>query len=474
MVQGWFRKYVPLVQVHLWAGFPCTDLSAVKSNRQGLEGPASSLFWEVVRIKKILENEAPHHVTVKYTAENVASMDRAECEKITTALGVQPYWMNCSDAVPMQRPRLCWSSEELETGPTGLVFTEEKYWTRVTASAEYPRHDQWIAEGTVWPGGEAGHVLPTAMKSIKRRQPPPRPAGLERCDSDTVARWTADSFRFPPYHYQDRFIFWTGDHWRLCNPGEKEILSGYGAGHTSLCMSASTIKNNVEKYHDEMLSLLGDSFSIFSFIIPAYCMARDFLPTLQYQQLVDRMGLAPGYCAPIAFKAPLGKQLQYGLRDLGVPYSVQQLNQFLLTKVNHTGSDIRITTGQILSPKAVTRQSIQAGWWKWLPIFKTRWSQSEHINCLELRAIFLALKFQVLHNHRCHTRLFHVTDSFVSMSILAKGRTGSKRLGKLLKEMNAWLLGFGIAMIVAHVESSENPTDEASRQVDVLCASHPR
>lgn len=34
MVDGWFRKTVPLDEVHLWAGFPCTDLSTCRQQRQ--------------------------------------------------------------------------------------------------------------------------------------------------------------------------------------------------------------------------------------------------------------------------------------------------------------------------------------------------------------------------------------------------------------------------------------------------------
>jgi site-specific DNA-cytosine methylase len=75
MVDGWFRKTVPLDEVHFWAGFPCTDLSSAKAGRQGLAGEASGLFWEVVRVRKLLQRRAPAHVTVKYVAENVASMD---------------------------------------------------------------------------------------------------------------------------------------------------------------------------------------------------------------------------------------------------------------------------------------------------------------------------------------------------------------------------------------------------------------
>ena len=469
MVASWFRRYVPLREVHIWAGFPCTDLSSVRAGRLGLEGPESSLFWEVVRVKDLVKQEAPAHIAVKYTTENVASMDKPHCEQITETLGVFPYHFNCSDAVPMQRPRLCWTSEELEGVLTGLVFTEEKFWTAVTAQATYPEHEQWIDEGAWWPGGEHGHILPTAMKAIKREQPPTKPAGINRCDRDTLQRWSGDNFRFPPYHYQERFVFWVNDKWRLCNPSEKEILLGYGPGHTLVCYNASKIKTNKTAYSDERQSLLGDSFSIFSFIIPAAAMCQRYLPNLSYQHLVDRMGLAPGFCAPISNKAVLGKHLQYGKSLVNPNHSVQDLNKFLLTKVNHTGSDVKMSTGEILSPKSVTRQSIQADWWRWLPVFKTRWQVSEHINLLELRAIMHAAKYQILHHRVAHARIFHITDSFIGMSIIAKGRSASKQLSRILKELNAWLLGYGVYMILAHVESTENPTDGASRQVEILC-----
>ena len=472
MILSWFRKYVPLREVHLWAGFPCTDLSAVKAGRQGLEGPASSLFWEVVRIKKLLVSCSPAHIVVKYTAENVASMDKRHCEQITNELGVTPYYLNCSDAIPMQRPRLCWTSEELEGILDDIVFEVEAWWTKIVAAAEYPALEQWVSDDSWWPGGEAGHILPTAMKSIKRKRPPPSPAGYRRCDWDTIQRWTADSFRFPPYHYQERFLFWVEDRWRLCSPDEKEILLGYGCGHTKVCFSASRIKENPEKYLDERHSLLGDSFSVFSFVIPAVGMCRNFIPKLTYAHLVQRMGLAPGFTTHISKVAPLGKQLQYGQRATSKDHTVQDLNRLLLTKVNHTGSDIRMTTGEVLSPKAVPRQSIQAAWWDWLPVFRTRWRHSEHINLLELRSVMLAAKYQILRHKLAHVRIFHVTDSFVSMSVVAKGRTASRQLGRILKELNAWLLGYGVTMVLGHVESTENPTDGASRQIEVLCEAY--
>lgn len=86
-----FRRYVPLEELHLWASFPCTDLSSVRHGRRGLDGPASGLFWEVVRIKKLIKHEAPPHIKVKFSTENVASMDKQQCEEITQESGVRSF-----------------------------------------------------------------------------------------------------------------------------------------------------------------------------------------------------------------------------------------------------------------------------------------------------------------------------------------------------------------------------------------------
>ena len=185
-------------------------------------------------------------------------------------------------------------------------------------------------------------------------------------------------------------------------------------------MSASDIKKSKVNYEDERLSLLGDSFSVFSFIIAAVALCVRHIPHMNYQHLARRMGLSPGFKAPIKWEALLCRELKYGF-PFETSFSVQDLNRLLLCRVNHTGSDIRITTSEVLNPKGVPRQSVEASWWRWLPSFRVRWQQKEHINVLELRAILLALKYQISHLGVAHMRLFHVFDSFVAMSVVAKG-----------------------------------------------------
>ena len=80
----------------------------------------------------------------------------------------------------------------------------------------------------------------------------------------------------------------------------------------------------------------------------------------------------------------------------------------------------------------------------------------------------LRIKFHVSHLKHVHSRFFYVSDSYVCMSVVSKGRSGSRRLIRLLKQINAYLLGFNLPLIISHVESSENTTDGASRKLEIF------
>ena len=466
MVRSWVRQFLQIQEVHIWSGFPCTDLSAVKHNRENLKGAASSLFWEVPRVTKLIEAEFGEHVTVKEVCENVASMDRAAADEISEELGMVPYYLDCSQAVPMRRPRLCWSTEQLEGLLPDVRIIPRKHWKEVQAFADYPDTSQWITPGYFWEGEHKGAIFPTCMKAIPRERPPPRPAGLEKCDSLTKARWTEDNFRYPPYQYGPNFIITTDDTWRLLNAEEKELLLGYGFEHTKLAWPASKIKGNKTGFSDCRHSFLGDSFSVFSFVILAVACSRKYLPNMTYKHLVQRMGLAPGFRATIRHKAPLCRGLQYGsdMREISdEKNTVERLNRLLLLRTNHTGSDIRISSGEILHAKVFPRQSASAKWWRWSGGFSTRWRQKAHINVLEMEAILLGIKYQIAKFKVVDMRIFQLSDSYVSMSVVSKGRSSSQQLNRVMRAISAHLLAHGLALVMGHVESTENPTDAASR-----------
>ena len=304
----------------------CLSCTAWDSLSRELTGHWRSLAFQV---------RANHNY--KQVIENVASIDRSACEEISSYLGLgrQPYYFNCVEA---RRPRLCWTTESVEHCLAGVSLSCQQWWTAVKAEAPYPEIS--------WRGGEAGFVLPTAMKSIVRTRPPPHPAGWERCPQAARERYYENWCRMPPYQYKGEFLFSRGDRWRLATGGERELLLGYGFGHTELCWSASDQKRDPIGYEDERKSLVGDAFSIYSFVVVAASLCRRWLPSgLHYTHLANRMGLATGFRSPLRLTAPLARRLRYGFETIGAQRSVEDINPWLLGRVNHTGSDVRITTG---------------------------------------------------------------------------------------------------------------------------------
>ena len=85
-------------------------------------------------------------------------------------------------------------------------------------------------------------------------------------------------------------------------------------------------------------------------------------------------GMAPGFCAPPDLECPLARKLVYGSPSFE-PVAVHQLTRLLLARVNHTGSDVRISTGAIMNPKAYPRQSANSAWWQWRHVFQCRWGK---------------------------------------------------------------------------------------------------
>ena len=231
-------------------------------------------------------------------------------------------------------------------------------------------------------------------------------------------------------------------------------------------MAASKQKEaGKQTVEDVRRSLLGDSFSIYSFCIPGAALCQRYLPRVSYSWVAQRLGVAPGFRAPLRSQAPLGRFLQYGFRAQATdrPFTPEDLNRILLTKTNHTGSDVRVASGDVLNPKAFPRQGVEACWWIWKPVFHVRWKHEDHINPPELRAILLAMAHHIRRRSAMDARVFHVTDSYVSMSVIGKGRSGSRKLQYVLQQLNAHLLAFNIYLIIGHIESTENPTDHASR-----------
>jgi len=87
----------------LIGGSPCQDLSIAKSNRKGLQGERSGLFWNFL--------EAKNNLKPKYfVLENVASMSSDSRNTISQAMGVEPININSEKLSAQKRNRLYWTN----------------------------------------------------------------------------------------------------------------------------------------------------------------------------------------------------------------------------------------------------------------------------------------------------------------------------------------------------------------------------
>eukprot|EP00435_Cladocopium_sp_Y103_P031282 s1676_g7.t2 len=126
-IKDWRYRYPQIQEIHVWGGFPCIDLSSVKSGRENLAGAASGLFYEIPRIIKDCRKVFGFQFPIRYCIENVASMDESAEAEITRVLGVKPLRLDPCGVVPIHRPRFCWSNTDF-AAMDGVEIEEKARW----------------------------------------------------------------------------------------------------------------------------------------------------------------------------------------------------------------------------------------------------------------------------------------------------------------------------------------------------------
>lgn len=109
------KRYLKYKNLDLiFAGFPCTDLSIARGNREGLKGKNSGLFWDLI---KVIKECKPKYFLV----ENVASMANSEKDIITKELGVEPVRISSLNFTGQKRERLYWFNWNIDKLPTSPI-----------------------------------------------------------------------------------------------------------------------------------------------------------------------------------------------------------------------------------------------------------------------------------------------------------------------------------------------------------------
>ena len=203
-IERMMRSVPGITGVVAAGGSPCQGLSKLSCDRKHLEDPRSKLFYCYSAVLGWIEEVAEEmQIWSLLALENVLGDDE-DVTEMTGVLGSKPVLACSSGLSRVRRPRLYWSNIRIE---------DHGSYTR----AHYGLYDELIFEeapepmeaGWHWPGGVADEELrlPTFTRAIPRRRPPAQPAGLSSCDAETVKRWQKDRMKFPPYTYQEKFLF---------------------------------------------------------------------------------------------------------------------------------------------------------------------------------------------------------------------------------------------------------------------------
>ena len=101
---------------------------------------------------------------------------------------------------------------------------------------------------------------------------------------------------------------------------------------------------------------------------------------------------------------------------------------------------------------------------RWRQIVSSPWRFQEHINVLELRALFTAVKWAVSSPRSAGGRLLSWVDSLVVLFSVRKGRSSSHPLLRRLRSMAAFLLAVDLALYCNYIPTEVNPADRPSRR----------
>ncbi len=485
-------------------GSPCQGLSQLSSERKHFADERSSLFFKFVELLETTERAAKKRAWWFLTlAENVVA-DSTDYTQMCERLGTWAVRFCPSGMSRVRRPRNFWcrdsSGNEWTAPPDGSLLLYDDY-VELIVTVPLMEDSKWLTPGWEWPSGKEQPMLrlPTLTRSIPRKKPPPRPAGLSRCPEETLELWRSHNMRFPPYTYLKDYLVFSQGRGRVVNSEEREALSFFPKGYTLAVKSKKL--SSWTAVEDERCCLVGNGFhagavavlvswrlhqlEVGHFYVEASQVVRNFETQLSaFRPLGPSPWLQQGEEEVHSKEKEEDEELDItqaciDLEDMAlerVPRGVldgdfkltrahlpKVLTEAFLRRVQYRGSDIRMDVGVMLNPEAVPRMPISARKWRWRPVKGWAWKDAEHINVLEARAILQTFKWRSRSLVSFHSRFIHLSDSQVALAIFAKGRSSAFKLNRVLRKAAALLTATDMYPLMGFIRSADNPADKPSR-----------
>ena len=474
-------------------GSPCQGLSKLSSERQHFEDERSKLFFDLAdRLDDLKDICKEKGIRFLGLVENVV-MDEKDRDEISYRLGWWPHLVESGDLSWVRRPRFFWLSRELPDAPWFEILREETA-LKIRMYGDVEPIADWVPPGLQYEGESAGVKLPTFTRPIWRRRPPKDPAGLKGASEAALNRWRSDSFRFPPYTYEQRFLLSddSGDLHKV-PASSREFLMGFHKDHTKKLDRELFEKVGWVWSEDERQAALGNSFhtTTVALILGTLLFNMGILdrvkgPDELLQDLIRDFNATQasvaGSCDDAASEATevaslseLEAEEALGLLecaqdDLDEKKLHEQLMgrlvHIFLRKVEMRGSDIRLDTSVLFRSGALPRTSIDPSKWEWKDCRAFKWRRAEHINCLELRAALHCLQWRSRRSSFHSFRTMILIDNQAILAVIAKGRSSSRVVNHLLRRLGALCCALNLFLLVAWVDTADNPADSASRRFD--------
>ena len=455
MVQDWRRRHGRVNKVLCMGGSPCQDFSSLNAERKNLEGERGLLLHEFVRVISLVR-AVFEDCSVHWCLENVRSMDTCARDNISSLLGVQPLMM-CSSLVSWQtRQRYFWASWDLQ-GIAPLVLIQKEGYAEIMGDPVRASCESWLDEGASWSGEADGRAMRTLVRWTPRRSVPSRPHGIESCSGEAIDRWRASRYAQAPFFFESwELVKDKSGALRVPSITERERLMGLVANYTDAAVKSSIASSDKAKAFEVRASVLGNGMHsrVVSFLL---------------SHLASKWGLRDGPLSlqdMAAWDAPVQDQASPGDLEL-------RLVNELMRRADARGSDVKLTTGEMMKPSRISRLAVQSGWWRWKTAFGFAWKHDGgHINLLEMLAALSELKRRTRQLAGIGSRYLHLLDSQVALGVLTKKRSSSRILMKVCRKFSALELASSCKPFFSFVRSADNPADEPSRRFCVKKTSH--
>ena len=446
----------------------CSRSSHSKSQHGGDEPTSQLSPHTLVQPIVGMLKEAFPWAQVHFLQESVFSLGPHDRAVYTAQAGVLPYLISASDISPCRRDRLYWFDWGLAGTHQILLYPPSD--TSPSNYGEVKFDVDVDAKGILEPGWRFFEGV-SKFHTFTSAQPSATPrltsAGLERCSPNERTRWEEDRHRFPPYQYQDCNMLWHSvQNPRLASISERERAMGYPVGYTTNCLPKGEVKSNTRHHEDVRMSLIGNAWNV---AVIAFLLMQLLAP-LELCMVCSLDGLI----STLYRDLPLHGDCLLAWHSLGRTFRsdspvAEQLAQKLMTLMSAKGEDVMLQVSGEARVQQRFRSSIPVGLWAWREICGWRWpnASQDHINRLELRALYTALRWRVLRRKHTRTRFLHLTDSMVCLHLLRRGRSSSRKLQSLLYRVSSLILATGLHPFVAYVSTDSNPADRPSRRARV-------